>query len=160
MIVAEKQRYYTAPVERRPVRKTGKGRRAEAGKSKRLRALSRVCVALAVAMLIISRFAVISEYNHSIRMLEAQLEELKRVNERLELQNAQAQDINKIEEYAIGKLGMCYPESRDIVYVAVERNEGSTFAVRMDDQEPDGGYGTGNWFAVLVSRVNKGFFQE
>ncbi len=160
MLVAEKRQYYGALTEEQHKPETEKRRRKKVRKNKKLRALSRACLALALAMLIISRFAVISEYNYNIRILQTELEELQKTNERLELQNAQAQHINRIEEYALSQLGMYYPESRDIVYVAVERSAGDVFAVEADGEQRSNSYSAEGWFAVLASRVNRAFHTE
>lgn len=156
MIVAERRQYYDVPVKKQPSKMENRHIK-KTKKRKKARALLWVCLALSIAMLIISRFAVISEYTHSIRSLETELEELAKANGRLELQIAQAQDINSIEQYAQSQLGMYYPESRDIVYVAVERNVGDSLVAETENEETEGGYSARGWLAVLVGRISNIF---
>jgi cell division protein FtsB len=137
--------------------RTGIQKRKEKVK-KKLKAVIRVAIAFAFALLLISRFAVISEYNYNIRQLEKELEELQKTNERLSLQLAQAQDINWIEEYATNKLGMVYPDNRDIVFVAVEESQHDEEAtIETAEKKSEGKYSTDGWVAVLIGKFNSIF---
>lgn len=160
MIVARQQQYYQSipDIQQKPntgLKKQAHRKRINVRKRK---ALTRVCVALAVGILVISRFALISECNFSKRTLERELEELQKANERLQLQHAQVMDINWLEDYALHQLGMIYPESRDIVYVAVDNTEyGSLFADGSEDRDQAGFPGDG-WFALLTGMVGRVFY--
>ena len=85
MIVANEKQYYQVVPDgqQKPGKSPRKSARNKAANIRKRKALTRVCVALAVGILVISRFAVISEYNYNIRMLERELEELQKANERL-----------------------------------------------------------------------------
>ncbi|MGI6703056.1 MAG: hypothetical protein ACOX42_03350 [Clostridia bacterium] len=159
MIVARQQQYYqTIPeIQQKPNTGPKKPIRRKNVKVIKRKALTRVCVALAVGILVISRFVVISEYNYSIRMLEKELGELRKVNERLQLQHAEVMDINWLEDHALHQLGMIYPESRDIVYVAVESTGEGPLLAETEDTKIKSGLSGDGWFALLAGMVGRVF---
>lgn len=131
-----------------------KAERRKQKNKRKARAFVQVITAFAVALLIISRFAVISEYNYNIRNLKGELQELQKTNERLSLQLAQAQDINWIEEYATKTLGMTYPDNRDIIYVAVENIQDDDSYPQIAEEKTEGKFAADGWIAALVGKVN------
>ncbi len=118
-------------------------------RKKKLRTILRIGVILALGVVITSRFAIISEYAYRMDKLENQLSELRKVNERLNLQIAQAQDITWIEDYARNQLGMVYPDNRDIIYVAVDRTDEEKLA--QENTEED--YTLKGWAAILAGKI-------
>jgi hypothetical protein len=108
---------------------------------------------MAVGILVISRFVIISEYNYNIRNLERELEELRKENERLELQHAQVMDINELEDYALHQLGMVYPDNRDIIYVAVQGTAEQVLVAEADENKSPEGMAAGGWFAAAAGKV-------
>lgn len=159
MIVAEKRQYQQVYTQRQYTEKDDslQAQKWRKRARSRARAVIRVAIAFAVAVLLISRFAIISEYNFAIGRLEKELQELKKVNERLGLMEAQAQDIDYIEEYAIKHLGMVYPDNRDIIFVAVEDvpsvdTEGQDVMAHEDET-----YANKGWVAAAVGRFNSIF---
>jgi len=147
LIIAESkaaQEYYQ-PKKKNAVIKGQKSRNR--GK---LRAILKLGIVLIIGVIIISRFAIISEYSYRINRLESEFGELRKVNERLHLQLAQAQDITLVEEYARDRLGMVYPENTDIVYVAVDRIDEEVAAVQQINEEK---YGIKGWVAVLAGKM-------
>jgi cell division protein FtsB len=155
LLVAKKMQYYQAVPEKQQKPNIGYGKtdRRKTVNIRKRKALTRVCVAMAVGILVISRFAIISEYNYNIRNLERELEELRRENERLELQHAQAMDINGLEDYALHQLGMVYPDNRDIIYVAVQGTEEQALIAAADENEGREGFAAGGWFAAAAGKV-------
>lgn len=159
MVVASQRQYsQTAPEEWQKPNTGPKEITRKKGIIKRKRkALTRVCIALAIGILVISRFAVISEHNYNIRNMEKELEALQKVNERLQLQHARIMDINWLEDHALHQLGMVYPENRDIVYVAVEKNDDIPLFADKPEDAKKAGFSDGRWFAFLTSIANKVF---
>lgn len=115
----------------------------------KLRAISKLCIVFVIAVIITSRFAVISEYSYKINKMETEFAELQKVNERLNLQLAQLQDITWIEEYAGDRLGMIYPENTDIIYVAVDR-----IPEKVVQESSDQKYGIKGWVAALAGKMS------
>jgi cell division protein FtsB len=155
LIVARKMQYYHAVPERQQKPNTGykKPSQRRTVNIRKRKALTRVCVAMAVGILVISRFVIISEYNYNIRNLERELEELRKENERLELQHAQVMDINALEDYALHQLGMVYPDNRDIIYVAVQDTEEQVLIAETDENKTREGMAAGGWFAAAAGKV-------
>jgi len=156
LIVAENRQYLgTMPQEyNRSKPDRSRANRQKQKNRRKVRAFVQVIAAFAVALLIISRFAVISEYNYGIRNLKRELQELQKTNERLSLQLAQAQDINWIEEYATTHLGMIYPDNRDIVYIAVEDIQDEDSHFQITEEKPEGRLVTDGWIAALIGKFN------
>ena len=90
-------------------------------------------------------------------MLEKELGELRKVNERLQLQHAEVMDINWLEDHALHQLGMIYPESRDIVYVAVESTGEGPLLAETEDTKIKSGLSGDGWFALLAGMVGRVF---
>ncbi len=157
MIVARQKQYYQSVPgeEQKPEIRKRKPTREKRVVIRRRRALTRVCVILAIGILVISRFAVISEHTFRIRNMERELEELYRVNERLQLRHAQAMDVGRLEDYALHRLGMYYPDNREIVYVAVEGKEKTPLYAEEAREAQKAGVFDNRWFAFLTSRVSR-----
>jgi cell division protein FtsB len=155
LIVARKMQYYHAVPEKQQKPNTGykKPSQRRTVNIRKRKALTRVCVAMAVGILVISRFALLSEYNYNIRNLERELEELRKENERLELQHAQVMDINELEDYALHQLGMVYPDNRDIIYVAVQGTAEQALIAGADENEDREGFAADGWFAAAAGKV-------
>jgi cell division protein FtsB len=155
LIVARKMQYYQSIPEKQQKPNIGYGKQARRRtvNIRKRKALTRVCVAMAVGLLVISRFVIISEYNYNIRNLERELEELRKENERLELQHARVMDINELEDYALHQLGMVYPDNRDIIYVAVQGAEEQALIAEMDENEGPEGMAARGWFAAAAGKV-------
>jgi cell division protein FtsL len=159
LIVAKERQYYqTIPdIQQQPNIGAKKTARRNNVSLRKRKALVRVFFVLAVGILVISPFAVISECNYNIRMLERELQELQMANERLQLQHAQAMDINYLEDYALHQLGMVYPDNRDIVYVAVKDTGNEILAAEQQDEGRAADSGWDGWFAVLVGKASSMF---
>ncbi len=155
MIVARKMQYYQSIPEKQQKPNIGYGKQARRRtvNIRKRKALTRVCVAMAVGLLVISRFVIISEYNYNIRNMERELEELRKENERLELQHARVMDINVLEDYALHQLGMVYPDNRDIIYVAVQDTEEQVLIAETDENKSPEGMAAGGWFAAAAGKV-------
>ena len=147
--------YYQAVPERQQKPNTGykKPSQRRTVNIRKRKALTRVCVAMAVGLLVISRFVIISEYNYNIRNLERELEELRKENERLELQHARVMDINVLEDYALHQLGMVYPDNRDIIYVAVQGTAEQVLIAETDENKSPEGMAASGWFAAAAGKV-------
>lgn len=159
MVVAKQKQYYQNMPDRRQNKDSGLKRAArdKGGIMSKRRAVVRVILAFAIGILTISRFAIISEYNYNIRNMEKELGELFRVNERLQIQHARVMDINWIEDHALHRLGMIYPESRDIVYVAVEKEGGMPLIADIPEEEKRNAFYDGDLFAFLISVTSRIF---
>ncbi len=155
MIVARKMQYYQSIPEKQQKPNIGYGKQARRRtvNIRKRKALTRVCVAMAVGLLVISRFVIISEYNYNIRNMERELEELRKENERLELQHVQVMDINELADYALHQLGMVYPDNRDIIYVAVQGTAEQVLIAETDENKSPEGMAAGGWFAAAAGKV-------
>lgn len=79
-----------------------------------------VLIAFTMFMVISYRYSVISEKNLEVQTLEKNLTEAKSVLATSEIKLDKAVDMDKVETYSKGQLGMQKPEKNQIVYVDIE----------------------------------------
>ncbi len=79
-----------------------------------------VLIVFAMFMVVSYRYNVISEKNIEVQRLEKGLMETKGVLATAEIKLDKAVDINKVETYSKGQLGMQKPEKNQIVYVDIQ----------------------------------------
>ncbi len=112
--------------------------------SKKAAFLSRVRMAVAllsvfgVALGILFTNAVIIEKSSAVNDMQAQLNALTEANNQTVLDIERSLDLKKIEEIAIGELGMKHPDKYQVVYVNVEQNNYGEIGSG-DDQKGFGG---------------------
>ncbi|HHW02997.1 MAG TPA: cell division protein FtsL [Thermoanaerobacterales bacterium] len=70
-----------------------------------------------VAIIILSRYSMITESQYRISKLKAELKDLTAQNERLRVEVADLSSVARIEDIARNKLNMKAPESRQIIYL-------------------------------------------
>src|SRR5690606_11144063 len=89
----------------------------------KLFALSIPCLFLAISLLILSRYAKITFIRQELTELEREKLELEKVRMNLVADLEGIKTSAKIEEDAITKLGMSYPNENQIVYITVNAIE-------------------------------------
>jgi cell division protein FtsL len=70
-----------------------------------------------VAIIILSRYSMITESQYRISKLKTDLKDLSAQNERLRVEVANLSSVARIENIARNKLNMKAPESRQIIYL-------------------------------------------
>jgi len=83
-----------------------------------------VALWFAMAFLVVSRHATISENHQQILELEKELDQALKQTELLKLELAASEDLKKIEEIAKNQLHMDYPDQTQIQYVELPEDEG------------------------------------
>lgn len=126
MLAAEKLRYLEdmEPV-RQPVRRENLKpgtKAAPAAKPRTLSNIVSVCMVLicfATASFVVFRYAVIAENHQKILKLEEDLKAANAEQEKLKVELAGSEDLNRIEFAATADLGMHYPDEGQLLYVDV-----------------------------------------
>lgn len=86
-----------------------------------------LCV-LALSLLVVYRFNVISEKNLSIINFKNDLSKLESNIASIEMDSYTKHDLNYIEDYAKQKLGMQKPDTAQVIYVDTSNNEDARFS--------------------------------
>lgn len=90
-------------------------------KAKRKEIIGSILIMMAVALMIILRYAQISVLNSDILTAQRVLEEARTERATLEIERDRVIDLSHIEEVAVGSYGMTTPKKDQIVYISVER---------------------------------------
>lgn len=116
--VQKKTKTFDEPKPKLVVIKTNK-KAIESKKSKANLVMS-VVIVFAMFMIISYRYNVISEKNLEVQKLEKSLIQTKGVLASSEIKLDKAVDMDKVELYSKGQLGMQKPEKNQIVYVDIQ----------------------------------------
>jgi cell division protein FtsL len=104
----------------------------------RIKPIILVAIGFAMAFLVVSRHAIISENHNTIMKLEKTLEESLIRNEQLKVELAACEDLEYIAEVAKNELGMNYPHQAQIQYVELPDDTADS-QVAGTTQEQDNG---------------------
>lgn len=97
-------------------------KKAIASKRSRMTSVMFVVIAFAMLMIVSYRYNVISEKNLEVQKLEKSLMATKGVLASTEIKLDKAVDIDKVETYSKGQLGMQKAEKSQIVYLDVQNS--------------------------------------
>lgn len=92
-------------------------------KAKRKEIIGSILVMMAVALMIILRYAQISVLNSDIHETQKILEEAYTERATLEIERDRVIDLSHIEEVAVGTYGMTAPKKDQIIYISVEKDD-------------------------------------
>lgn len=92
-------------------------------KAKRKEIIGSILVMMAVALMIILRYAQISVLNTDIHETQKILEEAYTERATLEIERDRVIDLSHIEEVAVGTYGMTAPKKDQIIYISVEKDD-------------------------------------
>lgn len=121
MVVARKKYEYLQPQEEQKVvikQKTVKNYRFE-----KILLTFAIMLVFSLSLMLLTRFAAITEAKHQIHTLNNQLEQLKMQKERLKVEVERVSKSRWIEEEAIERLGMQYPLPEQVIYIHVPPTE-------------------------------------
>lgn len=127
MVVAPKKQYQIErlPEPRREVKPKAKAKpRPRTNTARMVKSVILVALWFAMAFLVVSRHATISENHQQILELEKELDQALKQTELLKLELAASEDLKKIEEVAKNQLHMDYPDQTQIQYVELPEDEG------------------------------------
>ena len=99
-----------------------------------------VLAVLACGLLLVDKLAMISQNNSMIEQKQAELENLNRYGEQLEVELAMSQDLSAVMVTAKNELGMSAPQQqmrREVVLGAPEQ-DGDTQLAQQDEQDQSG----------------------
>ncbi len=114
-------------------------------KKGRVKLVASVVIVFAMFMAISCRYNAISEKNIEVQRLEKDLLSAKGVLATSEIKLEKAVDMDKLESYSKGQLGMQKPEKNQIIYLDVQ-NKANSSELKSDN------------FAVKILSSIKGFF--
>lgn len=89
----------------------------------KLSIFARLAVFFVCAMILMYRFAAITELNYKIGSMNRKIENLRNENARMAIDIEKSADLNYVEEIAVTKLGMQRPLKNQIVYVNIEKKD-------------------------------------
>jgi cell division protein FtsL len=96
-------------------------------------------VVLAAALIVMFRFAMITQIGYNISSSEKAYDDMKNKNALLRLQIGKETDLDKIRQVAETRLGMQNPDKSQMVYISVPRND-HTVVMDTDNDNADTNY--------------------
>lgn len=89
----------------------------------KLKTVCLILTAFGMALLLMYRFALITEINYKISNMESEYNKLRNENSRLKVAIEEHMDLSEIKEAAENKLGMQKPDKYQIVYLNVPKKD-------------------------------------
>lgn len=115
----------------------------------KLKLVLSILAVFAAGLLIMYRFALITQISYSINESEKQYNELRNKNSLIRMQVERDTDLTNIKEAAITRLGMHEPDKSQKVYVRVPKND---YTVVLNTPEKADGI-EGNVFTAVMDKV-------
>lgn len=126
-------------------------KKARSNNKTRLKAVCSILFVFACCLLIMYRYAVITELGYSVNKLDRVYNELKNENSHLRLALERDTDLDNIKKVAEERLGMQKPDRYQIVYINVSRSDFTSLA---EGYKSSGG-GNENMLAALMEKVGR-----
>lgn len=111
-----------------------------------------VMVIFAACLVIMYRYALITEMNYNIAKMEKSYNELRNENSRLKLSIEKDMDLERVRKIAVEKLEMQEPDRYQVVHIYVPKND---FTIVAEDYKNGIQNTSDNMFAVLLDKVSK-----
>lgn len=92
-------------------------------RAKRKEIIGSILIIMAVALMIILRYAQISVLNSDVQSTKKALEEARAEYTNLEIERDRIIDLSHVEDVAVNSYGMTTPTKDQIVYISVERGD-------------------------------------
>jgi cell division protein FtsL len=84
-----------------------------------------------LAVLYLSQYAVLAHMNHQVYCLQRELDTLARVNSDLKREMARLSSLERIEEVAVGELGMV--PAAEVRYIVLEQVDSQEYPLKAED---------------------------
>lgn len=133
--------------ENNPVLKTK--RQAKNNAKAKVKTVFMTLLVFAMGLMIISRYALITETNYKIEGMKETYNTLKNENSVLKVQLERETDLSQIKELAETKLGMRKPVREQIVYVKVPNKDTTTVSEVMKNDD------SGSFLAAVENRIDQ-----
>ena len=90
---------------------------------RKFKAICAILLMLGLSLFILHRYTLLNEYNQKIRKLKTELSQVQKANSQLQVEMDRKIDLNQIEQLAIQKLGMQYPDKTQTVLLQVKKKD-------------------------------------
>lgn len=119
-------------------------KKVKAKSKKNLRKVFLAVSAFGIALLIVYRYAMISDMNMENIKLKKELSEINNMNAQLQLAAEKSVNLSEIEKYAEEKLGLQKPQSYQIEYINLDKEDLIDNKVVTENK---------NWFGKIVFNI-------
>lgn len=128
---------YTENDTENEVRKAIKQNKAKhkADVRKKLKLITSVIVMLFAGMLIVGRYAAITELNNRSLALQNSISENQKINDDLNLELLKYCDIKQIEQYATAEIKMVRPDLNNVVHIDVANTDKDEQTAKVEDTQ-------------------------
>ncbi|SES64521.1 hypothetical protein SAMN05660297_00068 [Natronincola peptidivorans] len=123
MVVARKKYDYAQPQEQQQQQQFKKPKPKRSYRFEKIVVSIGIIAALSLSLMLLTRFAVITETRYRVNHLNTQLEQLHTQKEKLRVEAEKVSKSRWIESEAIDRLDMQYPSPEQILYIHVHPAE-------------------------------------
>jgi cell division protein FtsL len=124
---------------------------------RKFKAICAIMIMLGLSLFILHRYTLVNEYNQKIRKLKTELSKVQKANSQLQVEMDRKIDLNQIEQLAIQKLGMQYPNKTQTILLQVKKKDFTELPqeANKNTNVTDGVLGTvSQGLSQLVSYIN------
>ena len=104
----------------------------------KFKAICAIFLILGLSLFIVQRCTYINERNTEVRKLKMELSTLEKENGQLEIQLERNVDLKQIEQVAIQKLGMQYPDKTQTVLLQVNKSDFTEVPQNLEEDTQNG----------------------
>jgi len=105
----------------------------------RFKAMLGILVFFALGIFILLRYSMINEEKRNIYKLKAELNEITRANNQIQVELNRKVDLGEVEKQAIQKLGMQYPDKNQMIYVQIPKTDFTEVPIESENQTEEQG---------------------
>jgi cell division protein FtsL len=123
----------------------------KANKKIKLRTVCLMLTVFAMGLLLMYRYALITEINYKVSSVESDYNKLRNENSRMKVQIEEQSDLSEIKEVAENKLGMQKPDKYQVVFLNVPKSDFTVVNdVYISNMKSEKGM-----FALLADKVSR-----
>ncbi|AOY77435.1 cell division protein FtsL [Clostridium formicaceticum] len=113
-----------------------------------------IITVLSLSLMLLTRFATVTEVRHRVNHLNKQLEQLETQKEHLRIEVEKVSKSRWIEREAMERLSMQYPLPEQVVYIHVDPTEIAKLSHQLQygEEQLDAQNGSGNIFGETLNR--------
>jgi cell division protein FtsL len=126
-------------------------KRTKSSNINKLKTTGYILVIFTIGLVLVYRYALITEIYYGLNILEKEYSEIKNENSRLRVAIETKTDLTQIKEFAEQSLGLQEPDRHQIVYIRIPKNDYTTVAGSYCDLERS----RRNTFAMLLDKVGR-----
>lgn len=93
------------------------------GAIRKVKAILAILLFFGLCLFLLFRYAQINEHNQRLGKLKAELSHVQKINSQLQIEQERQVNLSEIEQIAVQKLGMQYPDKNQTVHIQLKKSD-------------------------------------